>query len=542
MAIFFISLSGSSFLELDVGIIYDMEYIKSGYGDRFSKEGIPETINDSPWSILENPNAGAGGEESFDNNIETRTVEPEHEEEGELSIRDTIERDLNSRLLTVDDLEKAILAGNPQVRKHYMSFEGEDIPVYDLIGLPFVSLTTTIDYRKSNSHDSAEVGWKISERLMEDPSIWTETLEEAKKSEGWGHARGGEARGNVISMSIRNSERNMYSAANAGNPSRRLTYGYGHVRKGSVVHVYMGDGRTPNFVGDSEEPDEWDLIAYGKLGGPEGTRLYNEILIRRYDKDGNPLPPDYIMAEDYRISIPALRHAKYHGCPIFNVIDESYVERSKDRAEEILGSINETLSYPEIDKKLSELLSMDKYKGAYQSIRNVGMNVDNKLHVPEHGLEEECREVALIERDRCLDYIKESLENITRNIEADTSNGVSSTVKPEQFDEFRISIRDAHKQSAIEYSYDGFREYEDKRYPIGDRSSIHIQFRLKGSERHIELNIWDGARINELDRYLSMNPSYEYEIEGAESEHFDSLAPAVLGYFDAIRRNRELAK
>ena len=170
------------------------------------------------------------------------------------------------------------------------------------------------------------------------------------------------------------------------------------------------------------------------------------------------------------------------------------------------------------------------------------MNVDNKLHVPEHGLEEECREVALIERDRCLDYIKESLENITRNIEADTSNGVSSTVKPEQFDEFRISIRDAHKQSAIEYSYDGFREYEDKRYPIGDRSSIHIQFRLKGSERHIELNIWDGARINELDRYLSMNPSYEYEIEGAESEHFDSLAPAVLGYFDAIRRNRELAK
>ena len=53
-------------------------------------------------------------------------------------------------------------------------------------------------------------------------------------------------------------------------------------------------------------------------------------------------------------------------------------------------------------------------------------------------------------------HIKESLENITRNIEADTSNGVSSTVKPEQFDEFRISIRDAHKQSTIENSYGGF--------------------------------------------------------------------------------------
>ena len=73
-------------------------------------------------------------------------------------VQEIVEKDLNSRLLKVEDLEAETFFDNPEIQKHKMVFRGSEIPVYDLKGLPFTLLSHTVDYRNSGDPKLDEIG------------------------------------------------------------------------------------------------------------------------------------------------------------------------------------------------------------------------------------------------------------------------------------------------------------------------------------------------------------------------------------------------
>ncbi len=240
-------------------------------------------------------------------------------------IQEMVERDLNSRLLTVDNLEIEVLSENPEVQKRSVPFEGVDIPIYDLKGLPFSFLSTTIDHRSSYRYGPHEKGMETSRKVLEDPSVWTKRRDEAEKAVGFG-TNNSDARGDTISTSFW-SERNINSRVFGD-----LIYGFENVQADSIISVHEGDGGTSNMAGREEtklsSPD-----AIKELATNRAQTLYNEVCLRRYSENGMPKRPDYIIVENGRITKESLRHAKYFDIPIVNVERSVYVEKAEKRGE-----------------------------------------------------------------------------------------------------------------------------------------------------------------------------------------------------------------
>lgn len=445
-------------------------------------------------------------------------------------IQEVVERDLNSHLLTVDDLEMEAISENPEIQKRIVPFEDTDILVYDLKGLPFSLLSTTIDYRSANK--PGEIGTETFRRILDDPSIWTERRDEAEKASGFG-TRNGDARGDTISTSYWNSERNIDSHV-----SGNLIYGFENVQADSIISVYNRDGGTSNMAG-REETDLLSPDAIKNLEGADGTNIYNEVLLRRYSENGMPKRPDYIIVENGRITEESLRHAKYFGIPIVNIEQSVYVEKAEKKGEELLASINENDTYAEMDGKIAELLSMSRYKSAYRTLESIGCNYDIPRQTNPTPLEKRCLEISQMEQLKRLDFIKNVLEEAIQNIESATEKGLPVEQKLPGFDYFYISIDDVQNQLRRT-------EYGDKRdssYSApGNCNSINIDFELKGSSRYVKTRIHDGERIYKAEEALANGSRTTEDIENANSSFYNTLEPVVLRYFEAIRKNRESGK
>lgn len=445
-------------------------------------------------------------------------------------IQEVVERDLNSHLLTVDDLEMEAISENPEIQKRIVPFEDTDIPVYDLKGLPFSLLSTTIDYRSANK--PGEIGTETFRRILDDPSIWAERRDKAEKASGFG-TRNDDARGDTISTSYWNSERNIGSHV-PGN----LIYGFESVQADSIISVSNGDGGTSNMAGNAEttllSPD-----AIKQLEGAGGTNIYNEVLLRRYTENGIPKKPDYIIVENGRITEESLRHAKYFGIPIVNIERSIYAEKAEKKGEELLASISEKDTYEEMDEKIAELLSMSRYKSAYRTLEDIGRNYDIPRQINPTPLGKRCLEISQMEQLKRLDFIKNVLEEAIQNIESATEKGLPAEQKLPGFDHFYVGIRDVQNQLRRT-------EYGDERDSFysapGNCNSIDINFKLKGSSRYVKTCVYDGERIYKAEEALANGNRTKEDIENANSSFYDALEPVVLRYFEAIRENQQSRK
>ena len=445
-------------------------------------------------------------------------------------IQEVVERDLNSHLLTVDDLEMAVVSENPEIQKRSIHFEDTDIPVYDLRGLPFSLLSTTVDYRSANK--PGEIGTETFRKILEDPSVWTERRDEAEKAIGFG-TRNADARGDTISTSYWNSERSINSHV-----SGNLIYGFASVRADSILSVTNGDGGTSNMAGNAETALQ-DMDAIKQLEGTNGIYNYNEVLLRRYTENGIPKKPDYIIVEDGRITEESLRSAAFFGIPIINIERSAYAEKAEKRGEELLASISEDDTYEEMDEKIAELLSMSMFKTVYHTLEGIGRNRDipRPRRLDPTPLEKRCLEVSQMEQLKRLDFIKSTLEEAIRNIESATEKGLPAEQNLPGFDFFNISIQDVQNQ--LERT-----EYVDRRdfSAPGNCNAIRISFRLKGSPRYVSTSVYDGKRIYKAEEALANTYLTEEDIKNADSSFYDALEPVVLRYFAAIRNNRRLRK
>lgn len=446
-------------------------------------------------------------------------------------IQEMVERDLNSHLLTVDNLEIEVLSENPEVQKRLVSFEDVDMPIYDLKGFPFSLLSTTIDYRSANK--PGEIGTETFRKVLEDPSVWTERRDEAEKASGFG-TRNDDARGDTISTSYWNSERNIDSHV-----SGNLIYGFENVQADSIILVANGDGGTNNMAGSAEttllSPDD-----IKRLEGADGGGAYNEVLLRRYSENGIPKRPDYIIVEDGRITEESLRHAKYFGIPIVNIERSVYAEKAEKRGEELLASISEDDAYEEMDGKIAELLSMSRYKSEYRRLDGIGRNFDIPHQVMNPTpLDKRCLEVSQMEQLKRLDFVKSALEEATRSIESATERGLPMEQGLPGFEYFDISIRDLQKQ-LMRTKYG---DENDHLYGLpGSCNYIEINFRLKGSSRNVETHVYDGERIYKAEEALANGKITKEDIENANSSFYDTLEPVVLKYFEAVRKNSQMNK
>ena len=435
-------------------------------------------------------------------------------------IQEAIERDLNHKLLSIDYLEEEVLMENPGVEKHSISYAGSEIPVYDLKGIPFSILSTTIDYRKG-SFPSIR-GVQTYRDLMENPALWNENLHDIKDSEGFGESRS-YSRSDVISTSYRKSE----SILKTYVPGE-LVYGFERVDADSIISITAGDGGTKGNAGKLDpsmsglETETVDSLL-GNAASYESTNGYNEILLRRYSENGTPKKPDYIITEDGKISEAALRHAQFFGIPIINIDNQVYDEKMRKRGDAILDSISESDSYAEINQKMADLHTMSKYQGVGQSdyeIRNVGGG-DNASTSSERAIN--IRNLELAKR---LVFIKDTLKAIIKN-----SNDKSPFI-PTGLDYFRVAfsdIRDGSRGRTTVRSADDYRTFTSQNQlpPTSrDCNTITIIFKLKGTPRVVKTVIHDGARRFKPDEiHLSLA-----EKQISESSTYDEFIPLVQKY------------
>lgn len=436
------------------------------------------------------------------------------------------ERSLNSRLLTVDNLEEEVLSDNPEVAKRTIEYEGNDIPVYDLKGVPFTLLTHTVDYRNANK--PGEIGTETYRAVMENPAIWAEQRDVAAQSAGFG-TRNGDARGDTISTSYTTSETNFDSRVPG-----ELVYGFDHIDADSIISVSHDDGGTSNMAGRNETSIR-EANPFKNLEGPGSTKGYNEVLLRRYSEDGAPKNPDYIVAQNNKINETMLKHADYFKIPIVNIQAGIYKERMKQRGEKLLDSISISDSYPELDQKIAELASLSEYKAEYNEITSIGRGMDAPRCSDPTEVGQRCFEASKIEFEKRIDFIADTLAKATTDARAATKRGETAVTKLPGIEYFSVDINDV--QNGLTHN-----EYEDYtncyRAP-GNCNWIDVIFELKNSSRgRVKTTIYDGKHLFEAEKALATNARQRSDIDNADSSYYERIAPLVEAYFAAYRENR----
>lgn len=448
-------------------------------------------------------------------------------------IQEIVEKDLNSRLLSIENLEEEILLENSEVQKRFVEFENSQIPVYDLKGLAFSMLSTTIDYKQIDGYSKA-IGANSSRAVFDDPAIWVENYYKVSASNGF-KENGPNSRGDTISTSYRNSERDRKSYATG-----ELIYGFSGVSADSIINIYIGDGATLNTVGKYDtklsSPDIID-----ELEGPDKFGFYNEVLLRRYSETGQAKLPDYIIVEDDKVSEIALKHAKFFNIPIVNIENSIYREKAIKHGEEIIKSIDWNGDYIDINKKISELMSISEYGQSYYQRESIGRECD-KLVIPRDLIEDErtnvCFELSNLEFDRRLGFIKDVLEKAIKDIDNATANGQKAQDFP-QFDLFNVYIEDVQNGQYCHC----FDDKEDwSRSVPGNCNSIYIVFRIKGTHHTMPTMIFDGENIYKLEEAIAHGTRTQEDIDNADSSYYKEIEPLVRDYFRAFRQNYKIKR
>ena len=470
-------------------------------------------------------------QEALEKDMQTARDVTEQEKQNRFEkqrIQEIVERDLNSRLLKVEDLEAETFFDNPDIQKHEMVFEGSKIPVYDLKGLPFAILSHTVDYRNVDKLID-EIGQNTYREVMKNPGVWNERQDKAMETSGFG-TRNGNARGDTISTSFRDSEKNIDSYVPG-----ELIYGFEQVRADSIINIINGDGGTNNTAGRSEtslvDPNILDQIT-----GAGGTSNYNEVLLRRYSENGIPKSPDYIITNG-TVSETALKHAKFFNIPIINIDRVAYEKKIEKRGEELLDSINEKNNYLELNQKLEELLSMPKYKQRWRSLNSIGRKVET-LPYGLGALDERLFEVSKLEQQKRLDFIEDVLENYISEIEQATRENKLAP-EPDQIKDLKIVVSDVWRQLRSTEKSDA---HNDSQSEVGNCNSIEISFKMKDGSRILKTDIYDGENIFKLDQAIKSSHINAVNLKQADSSFYHQLEPLVRRYFEAYRENQKVNK
>ncbi|MBQ3294514.1 hypothetical protein IJG98_02190 [Candidatus Saccharibacteria bacterium] len=425
-------------------------------------------------------------------------------------VQEMLEKELNSRLTTVESLEEAVMASEEGVAKRSVEFEGEEIPVYDLTGKPFEMISHAVDYRYANwSMGNADIGNKTAQELLEHPEVWERTREEVMQEEGYGTRRE-DAKGDVISTSYVNSETNIDTRVSKFGGYYTLCYGFERLPADSLLYVTSGDAGSSNTGGKGETLlDRSDVEGIKNLEGAGGAPGYNEVVLRRYDESGEALLPSYMIAEDGHITEEMLRHAKYFGVPIVNIERGPYDRKLETRAKEAIAEVSEESSYEEITQAIEVLRRAPRFYHAFNRIDSVGRKRDKDAmeargwRMYPEGMREAIIRLEDLEFKKRVDFIEEKLKEAT---------------------ETGKMPRDLVYFAALERPATGMYGAP------GNCDSLTVIFRQKGEARAVETTFYDGEHVLELEEAMARGYLEEEDLEQADSSYYQRLKPLVEAY------------
>jgi len=457
-----------------------------------------------------------------------------HERFKKQRAQEILEKDLNSRLLTIDTLEDEISGGNPEVEKTQKEYEGKIIPVYTLKGLPFSMLSHDVEYRKANLGSPYTIGTETFQKIVEDPSVWAQRESEASKEEGFG-TTGSKARGNVIFTSYIDSESNLDQRV--GSDKGDLCYGFSHIDGGDLLKVSQSDGGTPNMVSKDIETfiSEHDISFLDMVEGPSGRAGYNEVVFRRYTENGEPHLPDYIITENGHIAEKMLKHAAFFKIPIVNIDKAPYYAKAENIATEALDTIDENSSYEEISDVIDEIKRTPKYNNSISPVEIIGDGSDILIFEYKQGrlgdeISKKIYNLEKLEREKRIDFIAQELQKAIEQCKQATAKKERYEFSSEKIE--LISCDFCDNRNGVRYTNYG----RDDNLTVSPASSneINFNFRFKNSTRIINTTVRNGK-----DKVASS--AYEQElIEKSDNSFFNKIHPLIMEFFAALEENRSI--
>ena len=242
------------------------------------------------------------------------------------------EREINSRLTDIEELDIYSGVEGSGVEKTSIKYDNQEIPIYNLSDYPIHFIQTVLDYKKDFSEDDKRLNQKTiskMEEVLDDPSIWnTHETDINLTDDDLQNGRRGKS--NRISVSYIN-------CGDAESLRRRFDgdccYGFSHLDGNSVIDADMTDIVSRSDIGkdDSKLTEDkvqrllTDLEHPGESHYKGFNGAYNEIVIRRYNENGEPKRPDFMVVQDGNINPVALKHAKYFSIPIVNINTKTYL-------------------------------------------------------------------------------------------------------------------------------------------------------------------------------------------------------------------------
>lgn len=419
-----------------------------------------------------------------------------------------LERDLNEKLVTVDELEGQVEAGNLDVEKHFTEYEGKEIPIYDLKGLPFAMLSHSIEYRKVNYNDDYHMGVQTSKQLVENPEIWKQRNDEFELVQV-----GGTARGNVISAPYINSEHNLNTRCHETNRKPDICYGFERVEGDAILASWVGDMGSTNSFGGMRGATR-NLLDWSVLEAmPTGWDGYNEVVLRRYDETGKPRLPDYIIAQNGEITDGMLKHAAAFNIPVVNIEEKYYNEKFRKKAEEILANVGGDDDYQKVVAAFHEIGSFGPYRSTMAHInqttlnKNLGVVRENLDRDYPRGFEQKLVKLGDLELEKRIPFIVGVLQDELGRIREATERG-----------EF-------YKKSADGFEFFDVTKIDGKGYTNpAEAEYLLFNMRLKGDKVNIKTEVYrnDGAN-GEI--YALLAPLVE-EYNAARQDNFSTSASA----------------
>lgn len=280
------------------------------------------------------------------------------------------EGQFNAVLVSTDELDKAIAMGMEGVSKrkiyyHNLQTDEYKINVYDLNGLPFKCLMHDVKYRFS---DPESTGYKTAKKLLSNPAFWMRDQSERVQGQYWTPNQ----EAGTICCLFCSTDTQLATVPDDG-----LAYGFAGIRPKSLLKTHISDGHTPS---DKEATESLRSIGNSPndlLYNQQGP--YNEVTLGRYDDNGQPYKPDFILTSNNNISDYAITHAFYYGIPIINIDNQAYINQQRQGILESVDGVVSSDNYDDIVNLFTQIKVSDKSALDINISSSFSDNSDNLL-------------------------------------------------------------------------------------------------------------------------------------------------------------------
>ncbi len=471
--------------------------------------------------------------------IQSNTLKHIGEDVEKISEQAEVERELNSRLITIDKIEAEIANGNSEVeRLEDVEYNGKKIPVYNLKGLPFAMLNHTVDYRRP-TYETGGKGSQTSQELLENPSFWTRSQTEAMQDDRYSENFRSDAIGNVISTSYLDAGNNLRSDVDGNGVTCK--YGFSRVEDGGLLEITDQDNNTSNRYDYSELPT-CNVSKLMQLSNVNGKKPYNEMVIRRYLENGEPKLPDYMitktdMLKDGQIPEDTLRHASFFNIPIINIDTEAYDRKADKIATTTLEDISEESNYSELIVAANEIAATYKYSDSTNLLKQFGRGNSEKFLQEhrsyldrQHYSEEVTEKLTQLERleyEKRPDFIMNELNRATEACKKSTAEGKKYDFASDNLSSIRVTVYSPENNTKINETGSKNMDVYDTRDHVR-YNEIAISMASKDGRRTIETNIYDGEQYRNAG---NENP------DDKDAGIYSNMLPLVQAYLTTRQEN-----